>query len=409
MAVLEKLYDSKTFYTDYVRHLEALVNEYSDTGIVRMTSIGKSVEGRDIHAVILGTEGGSTRITINATHHSDEYINTILVLNQIEHILRLYRDGGEFDGVSVRQLLAKSEIYFIPLVNPDGLEIFIRYLETGELKEGFTLADLLVGVNANNVNLNRNYDANFRANVQRSGDYAFSEPETQALRDMHSRMDFDYSTAYHSVGNVIFWNYGQTGELYDKTLELAKLLRSITGYALDMQPAAQSTYIAGTADFGGYKDWLVLNGKAAVTIETASPDTKDGKVPWSAYADIWKRNRDVPLSLVSYFYRQRNVLVEGEVSTANLRIGERTYPDEVILYDGKSYIEEALFRVLLEGGDTDGTVRGMSGKTTALDVTDSPQFVMIDGVKYVNVKALAGSRYDVGWVDETRTVTVVQR
>ena len=137
--------------------------------------------------------------------------------------------------------------------------------------------------------------------------------------------------------------------------------------------AAQSTYIAGTADFGGYKDWLVLNGKAAVTIETASPDTKDGKVPWSAYADIWKRNRDVPLSLVSYFYRQRNVLVEGEVSTANLRIGERTYPDEVILYDGKSYIEEALFRVLLEGGDTDGTVRGMSGKTTALDVTDSPQ------------------------------------
>jgi hypothetical protein len=51
----------------------------------------------------------------------------------------------------------------------------------------------------------------------------------------------------------------------------------------------------------------------------------------------------------------------------------------------------------------------MSGKTTALDVTDSPQFVMIDGVKYVNVKALAGSRYDVGWVDETRTVTVVER
>jgi len=136
MAVLEKLYDSKTFYTDYVRHLEALVNEYSDTGIVRMTSIGKSVEGRDIHAVILGTEGGATRITINATHHSDEYINTILVLNQIEHILRLYRDGGEFDGVSVRQLLAKSEIYFIPLVNPEDWRFSSGILRPESSKRG---------------------------------------------------------------------------------------------------------------------------------------------------------------------------------------------------------------------------------------------------------------------------------
>ncbi len=33
---------------------------------------------------------------------------------------------------------------------------------------------------------------------------------------------------------------------------------------------------------------------------------------------------------------------------------------------------------------------------------------MVDGVKYVNLKTLAGNRYSVGWDDETRTVTVMK-
>ncbi|MGI6628557.1 MAG: M14 family zinc carboxypeptidase [Bacillota bacterium] len=262
--------------------MDALVARYADTGIVGMTSIGKSVRGREIYNISVGTKDGSTKITINATHHSNEYINTILVLNQIERVLQMHRDNEEYNGLGVRQLLSKAQIHFIPLVNPDGLEAYIKYTRTGVLEEGFSKSGIH-RFNANNVNLNRNYDARFRANVQNSGSYPFSEPETQALRELHNQMAFDYSLAYHSEGNVIFWNYGQTGEFYDETLAVARMLGEQTGYALDMLPAAKSRYIGGIADFGGYKDWLVTNGFAASTIETSSGSMMHfGEVVWSA-------------------------------------------------------------------------------------------------------------------------------
>ena len=44
----EALYDSPSFFKDYVDYIDALVARYADTGIVGMTSIGKSVRGRDI-------------------------------------------------------------------------------------------------------------------------------------------------------------------------------------------------------------------------------------------------------------------------------------------------------------------------------------------------------------------------
>lgn len=404
LAGLEGLYNSRTFYRDYERHLSDLAGEYGETGIVRVVSIGKSAEGRDIYDIVVGAEDGNTTVTLNAGHHPDEYINTVLLMGQIEHILHLYAEGGAFDGVSVRQLLSKAQVHFIPLVNPDGLEAFTRYFYTGEMDEGFTVSDMQSGVNAHRVNLNRNYDAGFRPRVQNSGDHPFSEPETQAMRDLHAGIDFDYSVAYHSSGNVIFWNYNQTGEFYDRTLGLAKLLQAETGYALDMQPARRSQYIAGTADFGGYKDWLVANGHAAATIETWGGGMGAGRVPWASFEDIWSRNGDLPLLLVSHFYREKNCLVECEADTVDLCMDGRTYPGELFTYDGRSYIQKVLLETLKRGGDSDNVVRMMKGKRVTVDITDRDRFIMIDSVRYDLLRAIAGNGYTVYWDESTRTV-----
>ncbi len=403
-GTLESLYASETFYSDYLDYIHALVTEYEDTGAISATVIGKSVQGRDIHDIIVGNSQGTTCITINATHHSREYINTILVLNQIEHILRLFRDNTSFQGLSVRQLLSKSQVHFIPLVDPDGLEAYNAYLKTGSLEEGFSKATIGI-VNANNVNLNRNYDANFRAQTQNSGPAPFSEPETCALKKLHDNLAFDYSIAYHSEGNLIFWNYGQTGDLYDRTLEIARMLQKITEYALDMKPATQSQYIAGTADFGGYKDWLVTIGHAAATIETSRGSMKMGKVAWRAYDDVWLRNKNVPLALVSHFYRTRNRLVECDAVTANLCIDGVLYANEVVLYNNRSYIEKSQFDLLTSGADTDRTVSGMAGQRITMDVTDSSEYIMIDSIEYHLLRAIVDhDKYDISWDADSGTV-----
>lgn len=76
-----------------------------------------------------------------------------------------------------------------------------------------------------------------------------------------------------------------------------------TVYKLDMAPAKESRYIGGSADSGGCKDWLLLNNMPAVTIEVSEGSLEGKQVDWKKYGSIWKSNKDVPLEILSCFYK----------------------------------------------------------------------------------------------------------
>jgi murein peptide amidase A len=108
--------------------------------------IGRSVQGRPIHAWRLG-EPGRRRVVMLSTMHGNE--------PHTRQILAALRDGRPIRGI---------DLWVVPVVNPDGLARHTRR-------------------NARGVDLNRNFPhdwADLDGNYE-SGPRAASEPETRAV------------------------------------------------------------------------------------------------------------------------------------------------------------------------------------------------------------------------------------
>ena len=97
----------------------------------------------------------------------------------------------------------KGCVYFIPLVNPDGVEI----VEKGKP---------LYKANAREVDLNVNFDADwgkgkynqkFKGDANFIGEKPFSEPETIALKEFTLKVKPDMTFSYHSKGEEIYYSF----------------------------------------------------------------------------------------------------------------------------------------------------------------------------------------------------------
>ena len=169
-------------------------------------TIGKSISGRPIYAVLLG-EGRPTGIAQYAIH-GREWITARLAF---EH----FRFG-----------LKRGSVWLIPLMNPDGALLSQRGIGSvrDEMRAAF-LSEINGGsdfslwkANAAGVDLNVNFDADWgegKRNVfspsgeNYIGPFPFSEPETRALKMFTEKIRPDFPVSYHTKGEEIYWYYGQ--------------------------------------------------------------------------------------------------------------------------------------------------------------------------------------------------------
>ena len=188
------------------------------------TVLGTSVGGRNITAYHFGT-GVKELLFIGGAHGGYEW-NTSLVAFQLMDYLK----------TNPSKIPSGVRVTVIPVLNPDGL-----FKVTG--KEGvFTAADIPADANtvpgrynANNVDLNRNFDCDWKAtgtwqNTKVSGGSApFSEPESKALQA--------YVTA-HTPTAVVEW-FSSAGGVYSsscgngissETSAITKVYADASGY-----------------------------------------------------------------------------------------------------------------------------------------------------------------------------------
>jgi hypothetical protein len=144
-----------------------------------MTVIGASVEGRPIEAHTFGN-GSTSLLFVGGIHGGYEW-NSVLLAYEVMDYLATYPETVPSD----------LTIHVIPSLNPDGLSKVVS--TTGR----FTLADVptpservaAARFNANNVDLNRNFDckwqptSTWQGKSVSAGAAVFSEPEAIALRD----------------------------------------------------------------------------------------------------------------------------------------------------------------------------------------------------------------------------------
>lgn len=234
-------------------------------------SIGKSFCGKDILYFAV-KKTAFPKIIVQYTIHAREYICTLLALKQIEDFLRL----GE-----------KGTVYFIPLVNPDGVEIALS-------------KNPLYKANGRGVDLNVNFDAHWGEGKLNThvcgsenfiGEQPFSEPESRALRDFTLKVKPDLTVSYHSKGEEIYWEFFQVGNRRLRDFSFAKAVSKATGYGIKSTPDSA----------GGYKDWCVERLKIpALTLEVGS-DELSHPIGKENLSEVYHKNAKVIFALIEEF------------------------------------------------------------------------------------------------------------
>jgi predicted deacylase len=212
----------------------------SSASFEKVFQIGQSVQGRAIEVFQFGS-GETQRLIVAGMHGGNEYNTIDLADELIAHI----RANPEI-------IPADKTLFILRNLNPDG--------ETrGHNLDGRT--------NENGVDLNRNWDSNWKIDWNRTncwvyrpvtgGPFPNSEPETQALFNFIQRNNIDAVINYHSAALGIF----PGGQPYAAmSMLLSEQLHEATGYPyppIDI----------GCEYTGMFTDWAADYGIAAADVE----------------------------------------------------------------------------------------------------------------------------------------------
>lgn len=218
------------------------------------TIIGSSVENRDITAYHYGT-GDTELLFVGGIHGGYEW-NTVLVAYELM----------EYLDANPNVVPSKVRVTVIPVLNPDGLN------KTVGTTDRFTRADVPTGkdatvpgrFNANNVDLNRNFDCDWQATgtwqntTVSGGSKAFSEPESQAIQRYVTEVNPDAVVAWYSAAGGVFASNCHE-EVLAETQTLTNLYAQASGY-----PAYESfDFYAITGDM---VNWLAKEKIPAISV-----------------------------------------------------------------------------------------------------------------------------------------------
>lgn len=267
-------------------------------------AIGNTMWNEQIPAICIGNQSASKALLIDGGIHGREYMSTLLIMRQIEYLLD--NQNAMYDGRTISSMLSECCIWFIPMINPDG----VRISQTGLNGLNETQKNNLIAMNGGStyftrwkangygVDLNRNFESGWHKNGQPSGQdysgsYANSESETQAMVNfVRSHPNIKASINYHTTGNCIYWHYGQTGNAKARDKRIANSLSSITGYFL-----RDENY---TGKGGGFMDWMIASQQLpSFTLELGNGSI-NAPQDIKYFPAIWSANRDVPAFMLKY-------------------------------------------------------------------------------------------------------------
>lgn len=235
--------------------------------------IGTSVEGRPIDAYTFGYRNNSLSpvqrhvVFVGGVHGGYEWNSVVLAYKALDYI-----------NESKNQLPDNVFVTVIPSLNPDG--VFAVVGKEGRIMERDIdkKKDTSVGrVNANGVDLNRNFgckwqpEAQWRGKKIGAGDDSFSEPESQALR---SFVEMQRANSPHVALEFIFWhsqaNAVYASECTEGILPETRTLMNTYARAAGYKSIASFDAYPVTGDAEG---WLASIGIPAITVELSTHDT----------------------------------------------------------------------------------------------------------------------------------------
>ena len=220
------------------------------------TILGQSVQGRDIHVETFGN-GETDLLFIGGIHGGYEWNSALLAYEMIEYF-----------HANESVVPENVTVHIVPNLNPDGL--FEATSQEGRFyAENIPDVDIhtpgIGRVNANGVDLNRNFDCRWstegvwRGQSIGTGSGPFSEPEAQLMRDYILAINPTVGVVWHSRANNV---YGSecSGVVSEDTLALMSTYAKAADYG---EVPIFDAYVVN----GAIEDWMASLGIASVSVE----------------------------------------------------------------------------------------------------------------------------------------------
>lgn len=206
-------------------------------------SIGQSYQGRDLWAVKISDnvdlDEAEPEVFYNSLIHAREPAAMMAVLYYAFQLADHYVTNPEY-----QYLVDHREMWFVPVINPDGYVYNEMNHPNGG---GMHRKNLSPGcIDPPGTDLNRNFGYNWGFDNSGSspsscsetfrGLEAFSEPETQALRDFVLSRNFTTVFNYHTYSDLLIMPFGYTADAvptepdYSIYMELGQDLIADNGY-----------------------------------------------------------------------------------------------------------------------------------------------------------------------------------
>jgi len=191
------------------------INEYIDylavnyKDIVQVSIIGRSIEHRRLRAVKVSlsgrVDGKRPIIFIDAGLHAREWAAHMTAVYLLYQLVERHTEHSA-------DFLRNVDWIIVPMVNPDG------YVYSHE-NQRLWRKNRRIYPNCTGVDINRNFGHHFvkttRCNMSFSGPFAFSEPETRAIRNLllRYRRKIKLYTSLHTYGGFVLYPWGFAEEL----------------------------------------------------------------------------------------------------------------------------------------------------------------------------------------------------
>lgn len=248
------------FFDDY-RPREELLDFYDALAaarpdLVSSRVIGTSTEGRPIRAFTIcgGDADTLPAIYVNTGAHAREWIAPATIAYFADALV-----NGHGVDFRITQLVDEVCWYIVPMANPDGYE----YSWSTNRLWRKTRSDN--GDGTFGVDWNRNFSAGWggpgssgstSSDIYR-GTAAFSEPETQAIRDdVLARENIAIFLDIHCYSQLVLWPYGyangepagEAGDIHRAIGEgISEAIRSVNGENFTPQPGYELYLASGTS------------------------------------------------------------------------------------------------------------------------------------------------------------------
>ncbi|MBK7631579.1 MAG: immune inhibitor A [Ignavibacteriales bacterium] len=258
--------------------------------ITQKFSIGTTVEGRPIYVVKISdnpnVNENEPQVFYNSLIHCREPQGMMTVMYYMYYLLENYGTDPE-----VTYLVNNREIYFQPVVNPDGYE----YNRTTNPNGGgdWRKNRKNNGDGSYGIDLNRNFgyqwgynnsgSSNIPSDLTYRGPFAFSEPETQAIRDFVNTKTFKTALNYHTYSNLLLYPWGyETIQTPDNNIfvEYSTDMVAYNGYE-NGQPPVILYDVNGSTD-----DWMYGEQTSKPKILSMTPEVGSTGF-WPTQAEIF--------------------------------------------------------------------------------------------------------------------------